>query len=43
MERAGFAVVDDTETPSSWFRAGDDASFHLVGVKPAQVPSPGPT
>jgi predicted SAM-dependent methyltransferase len=42
MERAGFVVVEDAETPSSWFRAGDDASFHLVGMKPAQVPSPGP-
>jgi predicted SAM-dependent methyltransferase len=42
MELAGFAVIDDAETPSSWFRADDDASLHLVGTKPAQVGSPGP-
>jgi hypothetical protein len=42
MERAGFAVVEDPETPSSWFRADDDASFHLVGTKPARVRAPGP-
>lgn len=40
MELAGFAVVQDAETPSSWFRADDDASFHLVGTKPAQAALP---
>jgi hypothetical protein len=33
LERAGFRVVDDTDTPSSRFRADDPASLHLVGVK----------
>jgi hypothetical protein len=42
MERAGFALVEEAETPSSWFRADDDASFHLVGTKPARVASQGP-
>jgi predicted SAM-dependent methyltransferase len=33
MTRAGFAVRDDVDTPSSRFRADDSASLHLVGVK----------
>jgi predicted SAM-dependent methyltransferase len=33
MTRAGFAVLDDAETPSSQFRADDGISLHLVGVK----------
>jgi predicted SAM-dependent methyltransferase len=37
MERAGFAVRDDVDTPSSWFRADDGCSLHLVGVKPSTI------
>jgi predicted SAM-dependent methyltransferase len=33
LQRIGFAVVDDMDTPSSHFRADDPASLHLVGVK----------
>jgi hypothetical protein len=43
MEPAGFALVEDAETPSSWFLADDDTSFHLVGTKPTQAASRGPT
>jgi predicted SAM-dependent methyltransferase len=33
LEQAGFAVLDDRETPSSRFRADDPGSVHVVGVK----------
>jgi predicted SAM-dependent methyltransferase len=35
VARAGFTVVDDIETPSSFFRADDDGSLHVVGLKPS--------
>ena len=42
VARAGFTVADDLETPSSFFRADDDASLHVVGLKPSseRVESP---
>jgi hypothetical protein len=36
VERAGFVVIEGVETPSSWFRANDDASLHVVGIKRAR-------
>jgi predicted SAM-dependent methyltransferase len=33
LEQAGFAVLDGLDTASSWFRADDPASLHVVAVK----------
>jgi predicted SAM-dependent methyltransferase len=37
MEQAGFAVLDNIDTPSSSFRADDRGSLHLVGVKRSTI------
>jgi predicted SAM-dependent methyltransferase len=41
LERIGFSVVHDQETPSSRFRADDPASLHVVGVKVSGTPADG--
>jgi SAM-dependent methyltransferase len=34
MQRVGFSILPNLDTPSSQFRAGDPGSLHLLGVKP---------